>query len=79
MSYKTICVDADLVRTKMGVSSKIVNGDQLARIVQATLDEQVQQGFELDQSIPITSSQSSGGLLATYTTSILLIFRRRTV
>jgi hypothetical protein len=80
MNYKTIFVDAPLAKGKSawGVSVEEPNGDQLARDVQATILENDLSGYELIQSIPVTSSKTFSGAYAySLTTGVVLIFKKR--
>ena len=81
MKYKTIFVDAAMINGKSswGVTIEETNGDQLARDIQATILENDLDGFELMQSMPITSSKTISGAYAYASTSgILLIFKQKT-
>lgn len=80
MNYKTIFVDAPLSKGKSswGITMEETNGDQLARDIQATVLENDIGGFELIQSIPVTSSKTISGAYAyALTTGVVLIFKKR--
>jgi len=80
MNYKTIFVDAPLAKGKSawGVSVEETNGDQLARDVQATILENDLGGYELIQTVPVTSSKTFSGAYAySLTTGVVLIFKKR--
>ncbi|MBK9013505.1 MAG: hypothetical protein IPM82_05160 [Saprospiraceae bacterium] len=80
MKYKTIFVDAATVKNKSawGISLEETNGDQLARDIQATVLENDLAGFELMQSMPVTSSKTISGAYAyTLTTGVILIFKQK--
>lgn len=79
MKYKTIFVDAATTKTKNFASTtEDTNGDQLARDIQATILENMVEGFELIQTIPVTSSKNiSGAYFYALTTGVILIFKER--
>ena len=80
MKYKTIFVDAATVKNKgtWGVSLDETNGDQLARDIQATVLENDLAGFELMQSMPVTSSKTISGAYAySLTSGVILIFKQK--
>ncbi|MCC6723795.1 MAG: hypothetical protein IT258_04755 [Saprospiraceae bacterium] len=80
MNYKTIFIDAPLAKTKAtwGVTMEETNGDQLARDIQATVLENDLNGYELMQTIPVTSSKTiSGAYSYSLTTGVILIFKQR--
>lgn len=80
MKYKTIFVDAATAKIKatFGMTLEEVNGDQLARDVQATILENDLEGFELVNSMPITSSKVySSTYPYSLTTGVLLIFKQK--
>ncbi len=80
MSYKTVFVDAAMVKSKStwGVSLEEPNGDQFARDIQATVLENDLAGFELIQSMPVTSSKTISGAYAySFTSGVILIFKQR--
>lgn len=77
MKYKTIFVDAATVKTKsFATTTEETNGDQLARDIQAAILENAMEGFELIQTIPVTSSRNvSGAYFYAITTGVILIFQ----
>ena len=80
MRYKTIFVDAATAKYKatFGMSIEETNGDQLARDVQATILENDLAGFELINSMPITSSKVySSTYPYSLTTGVMLIFKQK--
>lgn len=80
MNYKTIFVDSPLAKGKSswGITMEETNGDQLARDIQATILENDLGGYELTQSIPVTSSKTISGAYAySMTTGVILIFKKR--
>ncbi len=80
MRYKTIFVDAATVKDKgsFGMTVEETNGDQLARDVQATILENDLEGFELMQSLPVTSSKIYYGTYPySLTTGVILIFKQQ--
>ncbi len=80
MKYKTIFVDAATVKSKSawGISLEEPNGDQLARDIQATVLENDLAGFELMQSMPVTSSKTISGAYAyAFTSGVILIFKQK--
>lgn len=80
MNYKTIFVDAPVAKSKSswGITMEETNGDQLARDIQATILENDLAGYELIQSMPVTSSKTFSGAYAyALTTGVVLIFKKR--
>lgn len=80
MKYKTIFVDAATSKYKatFGMSIEETNGDQLARDIQATILENEMEGFELTQSMPVTSSKIySSTYPYSLTTGVILIFKQK--
>ncbi len=80
MKYKTIFVDSATAKIKatFGMTLEEVNGDQLARDVQAAILENDLEGFELINSMPITSSKVySSTYPYSLTTGVLLIFKQK--
>jgi hypothetical protein len=80
MKYKTIFVDAPMAKAKgtWGMSFNEPNGDQLARDIQAVILENVMEGFELTQSLPVTSSSTISGAYAySFTSGVILIFKQQ--
>lgn len=80
MKYKTIFVDAPMVKSKStwGMSIDEPNGDQFARYVDAAIEEKELEGYELSHTVPVNSSKI---LAASYpysqTTGVLLIFKKK--
>lgn len=74
--YKTIFIDTSdaKVGSMMRSITKKINGDELARDVQAALIEAESQGFKLIQMSPVTSSLSNN---RTYTEGMLLVFEQK--
>ena len=58
MSYKTIFIDAPVVKEKKGFGMNIlvVNGDQFARTIEAAVLEKEREGNELMNVMPVHSS-----------------------
>ena len=79
MRYKTIFVDAPMTKPKAwSASLEETNGDQLARDIQAAILENAMDGFELMQSLPVTSSKSLAGTLTySFTSGVILIFKQK--
>jgi len=80
MKYKTIFVDAPLAKGKStwGITIEETNGDQLARDIQATVLENDLAGYELIQTIPVTSSKTISGAYAySMTTGVVMIFKQK--
>ncbi len=79
MSYKTMFVDAPLIKEKqgIGVHLMVVNGDQFARDIDAAVHEKAREGYELMNSMPIESSKSvMGSYTYNFTSGIMLIFKK---
>lgn len=80
MKYKTIFVDAAVAKGKAawGITIDETNGDQLARDIQAAVLENDLAGYELMQTIPVTSSKTISGAYAySLTTGVVLIFKQK--
>lgn len=80
MEYRTKFVDAALVKNKVtfGMSIQDPNVDQMARDVEAALLEQALEGYELFQSIPVTSSMVYASAYPySFTSGLLLIFKQK--
>ena len=73
--YKTIFVETD-PQTKKGVFSSpdLVDGPELARNIQAAIEEMEFKGYELKFIEPVNSSVPKSGAYRTYNTGMLLIF-----
>lgn len=69
--YVTIFVEAERVTSSKFNMNYTINGDHLARDVQAAITEYSIKGYQLDQIQPVTSSQSS----VSYTQGMLLVFK----
>ncbi|MDX1939116.1 MAG: hypothetical protein SFU99_01110 [Saprospiraceae bacterium] len=77
--YKTLYVPTAEVKAKSAFSATIpeVNGDQLARDVQATLLEMESEGYKLHSISPVTNSKTYYGSFAySYTDGMLLVFQK---
>ena len=81
MAYKTMFIDAPLVKgeKKMGVALLEVNGDQLARDINAAIYEKEKEGYALINSLPVQSSKSimGGSQTYSYTIGVLLVFHKK--
>lgn len=79
MKYKTVFVDAATSKNKgtFSIAMEETNGDQLARDIQAAILEHDQDGLELFQSLPVTSSKTSTTYHYSLTTGVILIFKQR--
>ncbi len=80
MNYKTIFIDAPMAKSKgtWGTTLEEVNGDQLARDVDAAILEKEAAGFELVQATPITSSKIyMSAYPYSFTTGMMLIFKQK--
>lgn len=71
--YLTIFVEAERVNPSKIMSDYSINGDQLARDVQAAVVEYSKKGYQLDQVQAVTSSQST----VSYTQGMLLVFKNK--
>jgi len=71
--YVTIFVEAERVSKSSISSNYTINGDQLARDVQAAIIEYSKKGYQLDHTQAVTSAQST----VSYTQGIMLIFKDR--
>ncbi len=69
--YLTIFVEAERVNPSKLSSNYAINGDQLARDVQAAIIEYSKKGYHLDQTQAVTSAQST----VSYTQGMLLVFK----
>lgn len=73
-------IDAQTTKSKgaFGMSINEINGDQLARDVDAAIQEKGNEGYDLCQSMPITSSLIySSTYPYTITSGVLLIFKQK--
>jgi len=80
MSYKTMFIDAPLVKEekRLGASIFTVNGDQFARDIDAAVHEKEREGFDLMNSTPIISSKTvMGSYTYSFTSGIMLIFKKK--
>lgn len=78
-SYKTLYIPSAEIKPKSSFSTAIpeVNGDQLARDVEAALVEMEQQGYKLHSMSPIQSSKLYLSAYAyNFTDGVLLIFEK---
>ncbi len=71
-NYKTIFINVSPVGKGMKFK-KSVNGDQLARDIQASIEEMEQKGFLLFKSTPISSYNVSG---YSATEGVMLIYKK---
>lgn len=73
--YHTLFLSAPRAQPKkyMGQNEYKIDGVQLARDLQATIEKMSEQGFELYQTIPITSTAY---LQVTYTEGLTVVFRK---
>jgi hypothetical protein len=71
--YLTIFVEAERVNPNKLMADYSINGDQLARDVQAAIIEYSKKGYQLDQIQGVNSSQST----VSYTQGMLLIFKNK--
>lgn len=77
--YKTFYIPSAEVKPKSAFSTGLpqINGDQLARDVQATLVEMESEGYKLHSVSPVTNAKSHhGGFTYSYTDGILMIFQK---
>ena len=74
-NYRTIFVESTEANNRgiLKDHRREINGDQLARDVQAAILEQEQDKMELISTSPITSTLTNGRV---FTQGVLLIFRR---
>ena len=74
-NYKTIFIPANEVKPKGMMKAYIyrVNGDELARDVQAAILEMETDGFELRSTTPVISSMHN---YRTFTEGVLLVFKK---
>ena len=68
MEYKTIFIDSQ--NSKKGTLAPIINGDNMAREMQAALNQMHTEGFTFFNSIEVNSSVN------TMMEGVILIFRR---
>lgn len=71
--YLTIFVEAERTNPSKLSADYSINGDQLARDVQAAIIEYSKKGYQLDQIQPVTSSIST----MSYTQGMLMVFKDR--
>ncbi len=69
--YKTLFIPCDEIKAKSAFSAQLpeINGDQLARDVQAALLEMEHEGYRLHSMSPVQSANN-------YTDGMLLIFEK---
>ena len=74
-NYKTLFIPTTEVKTKSMMKGYMrrINGDELARDVQAAILEQEQEGFHLQSTTPITSTLHNNRF---FTEGVLLVFRK---
>lgn len=80
MKYKTMFIDTPTVKNKVvfGMTMHETNGDQLARDVDAAILEKEQEGYELLEAMPVTSSMIySSTYPYSFTSGVLLIFKQK--
>ena len=79
MNSTTMFIDAPTTKEKyFGSSMIIVNGDQLARDINAAVAEKENEGFELLSAVPIHSSkQLMGSFAYGLTSGVLLTFKKK--
>ncbi|KAA3635857.1 MAG: hypothetical protein DWQ02_09190 [Bacteroidetes bacterium] len=71
--YLTIFVEAERTNPSKLMADYSINGDQLARDVQAAIVEYSKKGYQLDQVQAVTSAQST----VSYTQGMLLVFKNK--
>ncbi len=78
MKYKTLFIDATFTKPpSKWVGSTQVNGDQLARDIDAALLEMEEKGYELVNSMPVTSAKiHMSSYPFSYTEGITLLFKK---
>lgn len=78
-TYKTIYIPSPEVKNKSAFSTAMpeLNGDQLARDVQAALLEMEHEGYKLHTMTPVTHGKMHMGSFAySYTDGVLLVFQK---
>lgn len=78
-NYKTIYVPAPELKNKSAFATSIpeVNGDEFARLIQATLVEMEGEGFEMHSMTPVLHGKTHMGSYAySYTDGVILVFKR---
>ncbi len=78
-SYKTVYVPTPELKNKSAFSTGLpeVNGDEISRLIQATLVEMEGEGFELQSVTPIIHSKlHMGSVTYSYVDGLMLIFKR---
>lgn len=68
--YKTVFVPSELVKSSMGLVFKI-NGDQLARDIQASISEQILNDYEVFSISTINDTHNN----CTHTGGAIIIFK----
>jgi len=78
VKYKTLFIDATFIKpSSKWVGSTQINGDQLARDIDAAILEMEGKGYELINSLPVTSSKIyMSSYPFCYTEGITLIFKQ---
>lgn len=78
IEYKTAFIESTFVKTSIWEVAKTVNGDDLARNMEAILIEMTLKGYELKTITPISScsTTSGGAVVQGYTQGVLLIFQK---
>ncbi len=77
--YKTMYIPSTEIKNKSAFSTGIpeLNGDQLARDVQAALLEMEQQGYQLHSITPVNAGKLYYGSIGyTQTDGVLLVFQK---
>lgn len=78
LQYKTLFIDSYEVKASSMIKNyqRQINGDQLARDIQAALAEMSLKGFRLCQMSPVTSSLINNRV---YTEGVLLVFEKEQI
>lgn len=78
-NYKTLYIPSSAIKPKSSFSGALpeINGDQLARDVQATLVEMENEGYRLHSMSPVQSAKlHMSAYTYSFTDGILLIFEK---
>lgn len=79
LAYKTIFIPSDQIKPKSSFSTNLpeINGDQLARDVQAALVEMESEGYTLHSVTPVQSAKLYMSSFAySHTDGVLLVFEK---